>query len=141
MKKFIKMPLKDSFYKDLMITLLGQVVVMAVTFLLNKVISNQYSVHDFGTYNLIKRAVSIVSFVMLMAMGIAIPKYVSEADELKNNDLKESYMFSSLFLILSAFVFLTLPILLFKNFCTFAPRGSNPTPSIIALLSRPLDSA
>ena len=125
MKKFIKMPLKDSFYKDLMITLLGQVVVMAVTFLLNKVISNQYSVHDFGTYNLIKRAVSIVSFVMLMAMGIAIPKYVSEADELKNNDLKESYMFSSLFLILSAFVFLTLPILLFKNFVSQFILGSS----------------
>ncbi|OHY30333.1 hypothetical protein BI362_03370 [Streptococcus parauberis] len=125
MKKFIKMPLKDSFYKDLMITLLGQVVVMAVTFLLNKVISNQYSVHDFGTYNLIKRAVSIVSFVMLMAMGIAIPKYVSEADELKNNDLKESYMFSSLFLILSAFVFLTLPILLFKNFVSQFIFGSS----------------
>lgn len=114
MKKNIRMPIRDSFYKDLFVTLLGQIVVMTVTFLLNKVISNQYSVHDFGTYNLMKRAVSIISFIMLMAMGIAIPKYVSEANELKNESLKESYMLSGLFLILFAFILLTFPIVLLK---------------------------
>ncbi|MBA2796617.1 oligosaccharide flippase family protein [Streptococcus porcinus] len=124
MKTFIRMPFRDSFYKDLFVTLLGQVLTMAVTFLLNKVISNQYSIHDFGTYNLIKRAVSIISFVMLMAMGIAIPKYVSEAQELKNDHLKESYMVSSLFLILFSFICLTIPILIFKNQISFFIFGS-----------------
>nr|AOP02852.1 Wzx [Streptococcus suis] len=115
MKKFIRLPIKDSFYKDIIITFLGQIIVMAVTFLLNKVISNQYSVEDFGNYNLIKRAVSIVSFVMLMAMGIAIPKYVSEANERNEKELKESYMLSSLFLIVCSSLILTVFLLIFRN--------------------------
>ncbi|HFU3712637.1 TPA: lipopolysaccharide biosynthesis protein, partial [Streptococcus suis] len=115
MKKFIRLPFRDSFYKDLFITFLGQIVVMAITFILNKVISNQYSVEDFGTYNLIKRAVSIVSFVMLLAMGIAIPKYISEANELKDQKLKESYMISSLTLIVICSFTVTSILLIFKN--------------------------
>lgn len=115
MKKYIRLPIKDSFYKDLFITFLGQLLVMGITFLLNKIISNQYSVEDFGTYNLIKRVVSIVSFVMVMAMGIAIPKYISEANELDDLQLKESYMLSSLFLIVITSLTLTSFLLIFKD--------------------------
>nr|APZ78915.1 Wzx [Streptococcus suis]APZ78937.1 Wzx [Streptococcus suis] len=98
---------------------------MGITFLLNKIISNQYSVEDFGTYNLIKRAVSIVSFVMLMAMGIAIPKYISEANELNDQKLKESYMLSSLSLIIITSLTLTTILLIFKDSISKLMFGSS----------------
>ncbi|MCM1257610.1 MAG: MATE family efflux transporter [Roseburia sp.] len=106
----------DDFINDLIITFVGQMLVMILSFILNKVISNQYSVESFGVYNLIKRSASVVSFMMLMAMGIAIPKYIAEATEKKNAKETESYMLSGLFIILSAFVVISTVLLIFQDF-------------------------
>lgn len=96
--------IKDNFRNDVVVTFVGQMLVLAITFVLNKIISNQYSIADFGLYNLIKKTVSVVSYVMLMAMGIAIPKYVAEASAEENKKKVESYMLSGFITITSAFV-------------------------------------
>lgn len=98
----------DSFYGDLMITFAGQMIVMLLGFLLNKLISNQYDVLHFGLYNLIRRTIIVLSFVMLMAMGIAIPKYVAEAKAKDDRRLLESYFLSGLSIIIMLSIILTL---------------------------------
>lgn len=106
---------KDDFSKDLLSTFIGQILVLFISFSLNKVISNQYSITDFGLYNLIKRTVSVVSYVMLMAMGIAIPKFVAEANAEKNKKKVESYMLSSFMTISSAFVLVSIVLMFLRT--------------------------
>lgn len=114
MKNIISKIRTDDFYKDLIVTFSGQMVVMLLSFILNKVISNQYSVSDFGVYSVLKRFTSVITFVMMMAMGIAIPKYVAEAKAKRNRKLTESYMISALSIMVIMFIVLTI-LLLFKR--------------------------
>lgn len=106
---------KDAFYKDLIITFGGQIVVMLLSFALNKIISNQYSVSDYGIYSILKRFSSVITFVMLMAMGIAIPKYIAEANAKKNKKFMESYMISGLITIVTMFLVITITLVLFSS--------------------------
>lgn len=115
MKQLLNRIKSNSFLNDLIITFAGQILVMLVTFVINKVISNQYSITDFGTYNLIKRSASVITFVMLMAMGIAIPKYIAESTVLKNHEKIESYMLSGLFIITGAFLIITIFLMAFNK--------------------------
>ena len=111
-KKLFK---RDAFYKDLIITFGGQMIVMILSFVLNKIISNQYSVSDYGVYSILKRFSSVITFVMLMAMGIAIPKYVAEAKAKKNKELMESYMISGLITIFTMFLAITIVLVPFGS--------------------------
>ncbi|MGT2846765.1 lipopolysaccharide biosynthesis protein [Streptococcus massiliensis] len=115
MKKDYRKKISEGFYKDLFITFLGQIVVMVLSFVLNKIISNQYSVSDFGIYNLLKRQISVITFVMLMAMGITIPKYISEALAKKSNLLLKKYLVSSLGIILVVSVLISLVSIIWRN--------------------------
>lgn len=78
-KDFLQKCKNSKFVKDLLITVIGQLLVLLVTFGLNKIISNAGTVEEFGIYNTIKKASSVIAYVMLMAMGIALPKYMPEA--------------------------------------------------------------
>lgn len=115
MNKLKKAFEKDEFYKDLVITFGGQMIVMLLSFVLNKIISNQYSVDDYGIYSILKRFSSVITFVMLMAMGIAIPKYVAEADAKKNHELMEDYMISAISVICVMFVVITMILFGFRK--------------------------
>ena len=107
LKKYLVKIKNDNFFKDLFITFSGQIIVMLLSFVLNKIISNQYSVSDYGIYSILKRFASVITFIMLMSMGIAVPKYIAEAKAKKNKRLMESYMVSSLLTIIIMFVVIT----------------------------------
>ena len=94
----------NSFYKDLIITFIGQILVMILTFSLNKLIASKYSVEMFGVYNLVRRFISVISFVILAAQGIAIPKFIAEIGVIGDKNKKESYMLSSLLIIIISFL-------------------------------------
>ena len=98
----------DRFGYDLIITFGGQMIVMLLAFVLNKIISNQYSVEMFGTYNLVRRFIGVITFVMLASQGIAIPKFIAESEARKINKKTESYMISSLVIIISLFMIITI---------------------------------
>ncbi len=89
----------NRFFSDVAITTIGQIVVMLVAFALNKVVSNNLTVENFGVYNLIRRSVSVVSYVMLAAMGIAVPKFIAELVEKKDERGKATYGITSLLIV------------------------------------------
>jgi O-antigen/teichoic acid export membrane protein len=49
---------------------------MLCSFAINKLLANRLSIDDFGQYNVIKRSVQVLSFVMLAGVGIALPRYI-----------------------------------------------------------------
>ena len=63
--------------KDVILTLVSQLVIMIVLLCTNKILSNILSVEDFGRYNIIRRSTSVLSFILLGGLGISLPRYLS----------------------------------------------------------------
>lgn len=72
-----KLAFGSSFRKDVLLTLMTQVIVMLLAFGITKITSNILSVDEFGQYNVVRRSVSVISFVMLGGMGITLPRYLA----------------------------------------------------------------
>ena len=68
--------LKSKMSKDVIWTFTIQMAIMLCAFAITKILSNRLSVDDFGQYNLIKRSIQVLSFVMLAGVGIALPRYI-----------------------------------------------------------------
>ncbi|WP_421497733.1 hypothetical protein ACSLMH_14555 [Flavobacterium columnare] len=95
-----------SFKKDVLFSVAVQFLLLVFGLLLNKILSNTLSVEDFGNFNLIKRASTVVSFTMLAGMGIAIPRYLPL---LKAKSEKYKYLATAFFIVISiTFFFLVL---------------------------------
>lgn len=62
--------------RDIVWTFSIQILIMLCSFAINKLLANRMSIDDFGQYNVIKRSVQVLSFVMLAGVGIAIPRYI-----------------------------------------------------------------
>lgn len=63
-------------FKDIAWTVIGQIFIMIVLMIINKVLSNNLSVDEFGKFNLIKRSASVLSFIMLGGAGITLPRFL-----------------------------------------------------------------
>ena len=72
----MRIGLKSKMSKDVIWTFTIQMTIMICAFVVTKILSNRLSVDDFGQYNLIKRSVQVLSFVMLAGVGIALPRYI-----------------------------------------------------------------
>ena len=84
--------------RDILWTLSGQVIIMLVLLLLNKILSNSLTIEDFGRYNVLKRSTSVLSFVLLGGLGISMPRYLSIAvSKRQYRSIKSSCRFLDIF--------------------------------------------
>lgn len=77
MLKLIKSKSSSGIEKDVIWTFSLQIAVMLCSFIINKFLASRLSTDDFGQYNVIKRSVQVLSFVMLAGVGIALPRYIT----------------------------------------------------------------
>lgn len=76
MLKVIRKHLTSDMRRDVVWTFTLQILIMLCSFAINKLLANRLSIDDFGQYNVIKRSVQVLSFVMLAGVGIALPRYI-----------------------------------------------------------------
>ena len=76
MLKMIKEKLNSGMGKDVIWTFSLQITIMLCSFAITKLLASRLSIDDFGQYNVIKRSVQVLSFVMLAGVGIALPRYI-----------------------------------------------------------------
>ena len=76
MLKVIKEKFNSGMGRDVVWTFSIQILIMLCSFAINKLLANRLSIDDFGQYNVIKRSVQVLSFVMLAGVGIALPRYI-----------------------------------------------------------------
>lgn len=76
MLKVIKEKLSSGMGRDVVWTFTIQILIMLCSFAINKLLATRLSIDDFGQYNVIKRSVQVLSFVMLAGVGIALPRYI-----------------------------------------------------------------
>ena len=74
--KVIKEKFSSGMGRDVVWTFSLQILIMLCSFAINKLLANRLSIDDFGQYNVIKRSVQVLSFVMLAGVGIALPRYI-----------------------------------------------------------------
>lgn len=72
----IKAKLSSGMGKDVVWTFSLQITIMFCSFAITKLLASRLSIDDFGQYNVIKRSVQVLSFVMLAGVGIALPRYI-----------------------------------------------------------------
>lgn len=72
----IKAKFSSSMGKDVIWTFSLQITIMLCSFAITKLLASRLSIDDFGQYNVIKRSVQVLSFVMLAGVGIALPRYI-----------------------------------------------------------------
>ena len=72
----IREKLTSRMGKDVVWTFAIQITIMLCAFVITKLLSNRLSIEDFGQYNVVKRSVQVLSFVMLAGVGIALPRYI-----------------------------------------------------------------
>ena len=63
--------------KDAAWTIAGQLFVMLGLLAVNKVVSNCFSVGEFGIYSIMRNSSSVLTFVMLGGLGITLPRYIA----------------------------------------------------------------
>lgn len=106
---------KDLFSKDFIITVVGQIIVVLVVFFTNKILSNYVSTDEFGAYNIAKRFTDVLTYIILLAMGIAIPKYLASYKANNDDSNVHLYWVASLLLILIASIIVTIAVWAARN--------------------------
>lgn len=89
----------STFMKDTALTFITQIIIMLLSFIANKILAVKLGVADFGIFNIAKRGGTVISFILIMGMGISIPRYLS-MNVIKNKTTGTKY-FSNAVLIIS----------------------------------------
>lgn len=106
----------SKFKKDAIFTFSGQVVVMLCLFVINKIFSTYLSIDDFASYNIIRRSVMIISYVMLGGIGIALPRYIAIYKAQKSTEKIVTTILSSIIYVICNCIIVCLLIFIFKKF-------------------------
>lgn len=100
---------------DVIWTFVGQVLVLLAAFALNKVLSVRLDVDTFGEYNLVKRSVTVISFVMLAGTGIAMPRYLAIYIGKNNLPQAKAFVRAAILFVLTVTVAVCLIATIFKS--------------------------
>lgn len=122
---FIKSKLSSSFGKDAVWTLFGQLAIMLCMLIINKIISNDFSVAEFGRYNIIRRSTSVLTYVILGGMGITLPRYLAMALLKRRAKVVKLTIFSSLAYIASVCAFTLLIYIVCKPYICRVVTGDD----------------
>ena len=76
MLNIIKEKYGSKMTKDVVWTFIIQMMIMLCSFVITKLLSNRLDMDAFGQYNLIKRSIQVLSFMMLAGVGITLPRYI-----------------------------------------------------------------
>lgn len=121
----IKSKINTPFGKDALWTLLGQIIIMLCLLIINKIISNEFSVSDYGRYNIIKRSSAVLTFVLLGGMGIALPRYLAIALIKKKIKEIKVTLFSSIIYIVLVCIVTLIVYAICKPYICIIVTGSN----------------
>ena len=99
LNKIIKDKLSSKLSGDVILTFSVQFTIMLLLFITNKILSQNLCVEDFGLFNVVKRSVAVISFVMLAGTGIALPRYSALYIGNKNNNRVKTFQITSLLFV------------------------------------------
>ena len=115
---------KSVFFKDVAISTIGQVVILLLTLIINKILSIKYGPEIYTEFNIIYKTATILAYAMILSMGIMLPKYLAIYND-SGDRLKEYNLFRSAFILLIVnIVILAFLTFFFRNIISEKIYGS-----------------
>lgn len=115
LRKQMKKLQYDKFSKDILTSLFAQLIIIFLNLLITKLISMNFSVEDFGVFNIAKRSASLFAFIALMGLGISLPKYISIENATNFNDNAYKYWKAGLYILTSVLAIFSITFLIYKE--------------------------
>ncbi|MEK3738270.1 hypothetical protein BSK61_27080 [Paenibacillus odorifer] len=112
---YMKKLLKNKFSIDIFSSLLAQVLIVILNLIITKIVSTHFSLDDFGVFNVAKRFAALFAFMVLMGLGISIPKYISF--EVASNSNAEAYKYwkASLYILTIGIIITSMTCVIYKE--------------------------
>lgn len=125
MKRLRNKILHSQFRKDILLTLISQIVIMLSAFIINKLLSTGLGVDNYGYYSIIKKTSSVIAFVILSGMGIALPRYISYYKAINKKRLMEATIIGAACIVLGMACFIFIILLFFEPTLSYIIIGSD----------------
>lgn len=111
MKQFKKIQRRlgrSSFSQDIVLTAMGQFIVLAIALAINKLLSIFLGPEQFAIFTIANKSAGVIAFLMLMGIGIALPRYLARVRVKGKKSDEASVYYASLiiFAISTSIVFL-----------------------------------
>ena len=103
-----------GFFFDVLVTLSGQVFVMLIALLLNKAMSTRLGPEGFTGYSLITKTGAIFAYIILVSMGIALPRYIPLYRAQGDREREAGVFFASIAILAVASFIMALITYLFR---------------------------
>ena len=94
--------------KDLFVTFLAEFVVLLSGIIVYKLAANLLGPEGFSEYALCRRVVSFIHPVLLVGLGIGIPRYIAYAQSYSEEKVQDSYFIAGISIIIVVIVIFTL---------------------------------
>lgn len=104
----------SSFLKDTFITFAGQFIVLLTNFIINKMVAIYVGVSQFGVFNIAKRSATVLGFIVLLELGISVPRYFAMNKHINRERAYDYYQTGLLLMIIASGLAIILGII-FSN--------------------------
>lgn len=121
--------------RDLVITFIVQFIVLASGIIVYKLAANMLGVGGFSEYALSRRIISFIQPVLLVGLGVGLPRYIAYAHTGKNLEKPDTYFAGGLAILILFVLTVTLMINLTKDNISFLIFGSSTYSYLILPLS------
>lgn len=104
-----------GFLFDVLTTLSGQLFVMLIALMLNKLMSMRLGPESFTEYTLITKAGGILAYIILVSLGISLPRYIPMFRAQGNEKRESATFFASIIILVSASLLMALIAIVFRR--------------------------
>lgn len=105
----------NSFLSDVLTTLSGQLFVMLIALLLNKVMSMRLGPGSFTMYTLVTKSGGILAYVVLVSLGIALPRYIPMYRAQGDTKREVATFFASIAVLVVASLLMAVVVFVFRQ--------------------------
>lgn len=106
---------RGGFLFDIFTTLFGQLFVMFIALLLNKVMSIRLGPEAFTMYALVTKSGGILAYVVLVSLGIALPRYIPMYRAQGDTKREAAAFFASMIVLAVASLLMTVAVFVFRR--------------------------
>ena len=113
----------SSSKKNYIVTIAAEFVILLAGLLVYKMASNQYGNNGFSEYALCRRSVSFIFPLLMLGMGVGIPRYISIISMNNDKDKESNYFISGLIILFIMYIFCVCFLIAFRSFFAYIMFG------------------
>ncbi|OFX21248.1 MAG: hypothetical protein A2033_11080 [Bacteroidetes bacterium GWA2_31_9] len=127
--------IKKIFKNDYFLTFIVEFIVLISGLLVYKFAAKLPEVNDFSEYAICRRTISFIHPLLILGLGVGIPRYIAFSTENKSTNSEGSYFISGLIIVISVLIPSMIIINIFKSEFAFLFFGDKNFEYLISFLN------